>query len=136
MSPETRSRLTRPIEYGKFGSPFFNPQEIERISKGGRRLVDLFGFLSAHGLDIKMNAREHVAGMLSEKLKEHGLEKVLLPNSDYHTALFHSQDIREIEEVLYEARFEIIPYFEEGVENFNILGQWSAQTVHTTRSAS
>jgi len=124
-NPEARSRHTRPIPYGEFGGPFFDPVEIERISRGGKRPVDFFGFLSAHGLDVKPEEKESVVLLLKQTLGNSGLQpNILLQNEDKKTTFFRSRDIRVIEKILSYARFEMIPYFEDGIENFNLLGQW------------
>ena len=130
-NPEIRRKHTRPIPYGEFGGPFFDPALIELMSRGGKRLVDLFGFLSAYGLNIKPEGRGPVTLLLKETLGKHNLQGILLQDDGKKTTSFHSKNIRAIETALSEARFDIIPYFAYGVENYNLLDEWRTRTVRS-----
>lgn len=104
-----RRKHTRPVSKGT-GEPFFPYEEIEEIRQEGDKPVYLFGFLTAHDVDVKPEGKRHVAIAIEERLRQRNLHGIFFRDEKSKKVLFRSRDIREVVEAISNARYEIIPH--------------------------
>ena len=93
-TPETRSKYApKPVPYGEFFGPFFDPEMLERISQRGNRPVNLVGFMSAYGLHVITEKTNSIFDLLCSE--GYGLEEVLqrTPQGDI---IFPSKTILQV----------------------------------------
>lgn len=125
--PETRSTYTRPVPYGEFGRPFFDPETLEKIKKRGSRSVDLVGFMSAYGLHVITEKKGSLFELLcSEK---YGLEEVL-KRTPQGGIIFPSKTIFQVAKAIEFASVEqqMIEAIVGGIGSISQIGQWLTQT--------
>ena len=125
-----QKRLAKPIPYGEFGGPFFDPEMLEKIKKGGNRPVDLVGFMSAYGLYIITEKKDSIFDLLCSK--KYGLEEVL-KRTPQGSIIFPSKTILQVARAIEFASVEqqMIEAIVGGIDSFNQIGQWLAESVRS-----
>jgi len=126
-SPEIRIRHTRPIPYGEFGGPFFDPETLEKIRKKGNKPIDLVGFMSAYGLHVITEKRDSLFDLLCNE--KYGLQEVL-KRTPQGGIIFPSKTIFQVTRAIEFASMEqqMIEAIVGGMSSINQLGEWLART--------